>query len=84
MGKYRLTFRKSVAQDMRYMPNRAVKQILAAIESLSEDPRPAGSQRLSGQERYRFRKGDYRIIYAIDDDSSVLIVKVGHRWDVYP
>jgi mRNA interferase RelE/StbE len=84
MGKYRLIFRKSVALDLRRIPNRDLRKILAAIESLSEEPRPSGIEKLSGQERYRVRQGNYRIIYEINDNEIiVVIVKVGHRKDVY-
>jgi len=48
------------------------------------DPRPPGSEKLSGQERYRIRQGLYRIIYEINDDVlMVVVVKVGHRKEVY-
>ncbi len=80
MGEYKVIFRKSVALDLRRIPNRDLRKILAAIESLSEEPRPSGTEKLSGQERYRVRQGDYRIIYEINDDEIVVVVvKVGHR-----
>jgi mRNA interferase RelE/StbE len=54
------------------------------IESLAEDPRPPGCQKLSGRERYRIRQGRYRIIYGIEDaELVVLVVKVDHRGSVY-
>ena len=84
MGKYRVVFRKSVVQDLRPIPNRDLRKILATIESLSEEPRPSGAERLSGQDRYRIRQGNYRIIYEINDkEVVVIVVKVGHRKDVY-
>jgi mRNA interferase RelE/StbE len=84
MGRYEVVFRKSVAQDLRRIPNRDLRRILATIDSLSEEPRPAGIEKLSGQEKYRVRQGDYRIIYEIkDDEVIVVVVKVGHRRDVY-
>ena len=84
MGKYRIALRKSVVRDMRRIPNPDLRRILATIDSLSEDPRPAGSEKLSGQERYRVREGDYRVIYEIkDEEVLVVVVKVGHRKDVY-
>lgn len=84
MGKYRVVFRKSVAHDLRRIPNRDVRRILVAIDFLSRDPRSSGIEKLSGQERYRMRQGDYRIIYEIKDDKViVVVVKVGHRKDVY-
>jgi mRNA interferase RelE/StbE len=84
MGKYRVVFRKSVARDLRPIPNRDLRKILATIESLSEEPRPSGIEKLSGQDRYRIRQGNYRIIYEISDQEVVVVVvKVGHRKDVY-
>lgn len=84
MARYELKFKKSVAKDLRTIPKQDVKRILARIQSLADDPRPEGYEKLSGQERYRLRQGDYRIIYAIEDNVLVVIVvKVGHRRDVY-
>jgi mRNA interferase RelE/StbE len=58
--------------------------MLKRIEALGDNPRPMGSEKLSGQERYRVRQGVYRIVYEIQDEALVIIVvKVGHRRDVY-
>jgi mRNA interferase RelE/StbE len=84
MGSYRLAFRQSVAKDLRAIPQGDVARILKRIESLADEPRPPGSERLSGQERYRVRQGVYRILYEIrDEEFVVLVVKVGHRREVY-
>jgi mRNA interferase RelE/StbE len=84
MGSYRLVFRKSVAKDLRAIPNHDVRRILSTINTLSENPRGPGCEKLSGQERYRVRQGDYRIIYEIRDDQVVVIViKVAHRREAY-
>ena len=84
MASYRLIFRKSVAKDLRAIPNKDVFRILRRIESLQENPRPAGSEKLSGQERYRLRQGVYRIVYEVTDEFLVVtVVKVGHRKRVY-
>jgi mRNA interferase RelE/StbE len=84
MGRYKIVFRKSVAKDLRRIPNQDLRRILATVELLSEEPRPSGIEKLSGQEKYRIRQGNYRIIYEIkDDEVVVVVVKVGHRRDVY-
>ena len=84
MASYELVFRKSVAKDLRDVPKADVKRILARIRALGEDPRPAGCEKLSGQERYRVRQGVYRIVYEIEDARLVvLVVKIGHRRDIY-
>ena len=84
MGAYRLVFKQSVAKDLRVIPKRDLARILKRIEALAEDPRPPGSEKLAGQERYRVRQGVYRIVYAIEADHLVVtIVRVAHRRDVY-
>jgi mRNA interferase RelE/StbE len=61
------------------------QRLVRRIELLGEDPRPAGCQKLTGgADRYRVRQGQYRIVYEIrDDELVVLVVKLGHRRDVY-
>ena len=84
MVSYRLEFKRSVAKDLRGLPRADVRRILERIETLSEDPRPPGCEKLSAAERYRVRHGPYRILYEIHDAHLVvLVVKVGHRRDVY-
>ena len=84
MAAYKLFFKKSVQRDFDSIPKKDLKRILSRIESLSEDPRPKGCEKLTGQERYRLRQGRYRIVYSIQDDElTVWVVKVAHRKDIY-
>ena len=84
MTNYKIVIKQSVAKDLRPIPNKDVKRILQRIEQLAQDPRPPGSEKLSGEEKYRVRQGDYRILYIIEDEIvRVFIVKIGHRRDVY-
>ena len=84
MEPYRITVKQSVSKDLRKIPKKDVKRILAAIQTLAENPRPPHSKKLSGQERYRLRQGNYRILYSIEDEKLVVcVVKVGNRRDVY-
>lgn len=84
MANYELRFRKSVARDLRAIPNKDVKKILKRIDSLAENPRGEGCIKLSGHERYRVRQGVYRILYEIlDSEVVVYIVKVAHRSQAY-
>lgn len=84
MASYRIVFKKSVAKDLRLIPKKDIQHILKRIDSLREDPRPTGADKLSGDEKYRIRQGNYRILYMIEDEIiTVTIVKVGHRRDVY-
>ncbi len=73
-----------MAKDLRSIPHKDVVKILQRIELLAIDPRPAGSEKLSAQSKYRIRQGVYRIIYEIkDSELVVLIVKAGHRKNIY-
>jgi mRNA interferase RelE/StbE len=66
------------------LPSDVQARILAAIDSLQDDPRPRGSKKLKGSEEYRVRVGDYRVIYEIHEKTVViLIVRVSHRKDAY-
>ncbi|MGD0209515.1 MAG: type II toxin-antitoxin system RelE/ParE family toxin [Desulfomonilia bacterium] len=84
MAAYKIFFKRSVEKDFKPIPKKDLKKILDRIKILAEDPRPSGSEKLTGQERYRVRQGLYRIVYSIQDNElTVWIVKVGHRKGVY-
>lgn len=84
MESYEIVFKKSVAKDLRRISKKDVAKILKLIRSLSENPRPPQVKMLSGQDRYRMRQGNYRILYTIEDAKLVItVVKVGDRRDVY-
>ena len=85
MDSYKVEFTRSAEKDLRRIDKQFVARIFAAIESLECDPRPVGCTKLSGSEHtYRIRVGSYRVIYDIEDDRLlVLVIKVGHRKDVY-
>lgn len=84
MASYKLLIKPSAVKELEAMPLKARRKLVTEIRGLSAEPRPPGSEKLSGQERYRIRQGDYRAICSIDDrEQSVLVVKIGHRGDVY-
>ena len=84
MAKYSLSFKKSVAKDLRSLPKKDIKRILKCIETLCENPRTDGCIKLSGQERYRGRQGTYRIIYEIKETKLIImVVKVAYKSAVY-
>lgn len=84
MARYSLVFKRSVAKDLRALPGKDVKRILRRIDSLAEDPRPPGCEKLSGKECYRVRQGVYRIVYVVEDERvCVIVVRVAHRREIY-
>ena len=84
MAAYSLFFRESVQKDVDGIPQKSLRKILSRIKSLAGDPRPQGCEKLTGQNRYRVRRGQYRIAYSVqDEERTVIVVKVGHRKDIY-
>lgn len=84
MARYDLVFKKSVARDLRDIPKKDVARILKCFDAIAGDPRGPGCEKLTGRDRYRVRQGTYRILYEIQDDVLVVIVvRVGHRREVY-
>ena len=86
MARYRVLIKPSASKEIGAVRQKKDRQrIVLRIQSLGENPRPLGCEELSGQlDRYRVREGNYRIVYAIDDEKLLVdVVKVGHRKDVY-
>lgn len=84
MAAYNIFFRDSVRKDLEAIPKGDLHRIIERIGRLADDPRPIDSEKLSGQEKYRVRQGNYRIVYSIQDNElTVWVVKVDHRREVY-
>ncbi len=84
MASYSLEIKRSAAKELAQLPAKDRGRVIARIQALAEDPRPVGAEKLSGQERYRVRQGDYRILYEIEDAVlRIMVVKIGHRRDIY-
>ena len=86
MGKYRILIKASAAKEIEAVGQKKDRQrIVRQIQSLADNPRPAGCEKLSGQsDRYRVREGNYRIVYSVDDRTLLVnVAKVGHRKEVY-
>ncbi len=84
MASYSLEIKRSAAKELAQVPPKDRGRIIARIQALAEDPRPVAAEKLSGQERYRVRQGDYRILYEIEDQIlRIMVVKIGHWRDVY-
>ena len=84
MAQSSIQFKASVRKDLRKIPKKDVLKILTKVESLAGNPLPSQAEKLSGDDKYRIRQGNYRILYQIEDDILLItVVKVGHRRDVY-
>ena len=82
---YRVEFTARAARELSALAPGDQRRIAKKIDSLATTPRPAGCRKLAGPDDfYRVRVGDYRVIYAIEDRRLlVLVVRIGHRRDVY-
>lgn len=82
---YRVEFTKKAQKQLKALPAVVEARIQPKIEALANEPRPIGAARIEGEEnQYRIRVGDYRVLYEIQDDVLlVLVVRVGHRREVY-
>jgi mRNA interferase RelE/StbE len=86
VARYRVVIKLSASKEIGAVGQKKDRQrIVLRIQSLGENPRPFGCEKLSGHlDRYRVREGNYRILYSIDDEKLLVdVVKVGHRKEVY-
>lgn len=84
MASYSIGIKRSAAKELESLQTADRRRVIARITALAEHPRPPGSEKLSGEDKYRVRQGNLRILYGIDDrEFTVTVVKIGHRRDVY-
>ncbi len=83
--KYSVEFRPAVLKNLIRLPKKDLRRIKQRIDDLAENlPDPATTKMKGNNSFHKIRSGDYRIIYEIHDDRLViLVVKIGHRKDVY-
>lgn len=82
---YSLRFAGAAKREFDRLPASVKKQITPVIVGLSEEPRPNSCKKLKGTDDcFRVRKGDYRVVYQVQDNVLVvLVIRVGHRREVY-
>ena len=84
MASYSLFLKPSALKELEAVPLADRRRIVTKIRGLGAEPRPRGSEKLSGEEKYRVRQGTYRVVYSVDDAKrEVVVFKIGHRRDVY-
>ena len=86
MALYKVLIKASAGKELSAVASKADRlRLVAKIQGLASNPRPHGSEKLSGYDkRYRVRQGNYRVVYLINDElDEVTIFKIGNRKDVY-
>jgi mRNA interferase RelE/StbE len=84
MAKYKIELKKSAVKEIKNLPNDIIKRVIIKLDELAINPRGKGSLKLTNEDKFRVRVGNYRILYQIFDDKLVvIIVKVAHRKSSY-
>ena len=84
MGSYSVRIVRSAEKEIAGVTAPLRRLVIARIQALAHDPRPPGCQKLTGEDKYRIRQGDWRIVYLIEDAIvTVTVVRVAHRSVVY-
>lgn len=84
--RYSVQILKRAEKDLAALPQQDRLRIAARIDTLARSPRPNGSEPLKGElsDCWKFRVGDYRVVYQIQDDVLVVVVvRIGNRREVY-
>lgn len=84
MENYNVQIRRSAEKEIEKLPKKDRQKVIEKIGGLRENPHPSGVKKLSGEEKYRLRQGNYRILYELHDAIViVVVVKVADRKDAY-
>ena len=85
MASYKVVPKPSVEKDLRSLPKSVIVRVMNQIEGLANDPFPRQTVKLAGgEDLYRIRVGDYRVIYGVDRAAKLVIIHhVRHRREVY-
>lgn len=85
MVSYKIEISTSAEKSLNKIPKKDLIKIIETIQILAISPFPEGCRKLKGEEAiYRVRKGNYRIIYQVENEKLIILVlKVGHRKDIY-
>jgi len=85
VAAYRIAFTPAAQRQFAALDPPTRRRVAHRIDALSPAPRPPGAEILKGGEgELRIRVGDWRVIYSVQDDELlILVIKVGHRSDVY-
>lgn len=85
MGSFEIEISRTAEKQLKKLPEQDQLRVVRAVLTLAEEPHPTGSRKLSGYDDvFRIRVGRYRVLYSVFESRLVIIIlKVGHRKDVY-
>jgi len=79
---YKIEWKEHALQNLEKLESSISRRIFKKVEELSENPFSKDIKRLKGSNDFRLRVGDYRVIFAIEQN-TLQILKVGHRKNIY-
>ncbi len=81
---YRLELETRALRELKGLSREVQALITPVLDDLQNDPRPPGTKKITGHPGYRIRKGQYRILYTVNDEQKLVrVYRIGHRRDVY-
>jgi len=81
---YKVELRRKAQRNLDRLPRDDFNAVLEAVRNLISTPRPKGVEKIKSAGLWRIRRGDYRIVYSIDDDrKTITILRIGHRREIY-
>ena len=81
---YRIELRRQAQRALDRLPRSDFEAVVDALKGLAGSPRPRGVEKVKSAGLWRIRQGDYRVVYSIDDKQQlVIVVRVGHRREIY-
>jgi len=85
VSSYAVQIKPSARKELESLPNNVLARVIRKIESLAQDPRPAGCKKLKGyKDQWRVRIGDWRVVYIVDDGAKLVsVTRIAHRREVY-
>ncbi|MGH9432276.1 MAG: type II toxin-antitoxin system RelE family toxin [Terriglobia bacterium] len=85
MASYRVALTSSAEKELKKLPGQVIARIAPRVENLASNPRPPGCKKLKGgDDEWRIRVGDYRVVYTIDDAKLLVeVTRIRHRSEVY-
>jgi mRNA interferase RelE/StbE len=85
VSSYAVELKRSARKELESLPDAVLARVVRRVESLTNDPRPAGCKKLKGyKDHWRVRIGDWRVVYIIDDTNKLVsVTRIAHRREVY-
>jgi len=85
MARYKVEISRTAERQLRKLGAADRRRVVHALVELADDPHPPGSRKLSGYtDVFRIRVGLFRVLYSVEGRTLIVIIlKIGHRKDVY-